>query len=43
MGGAVWLDPKGAIVKDWSQGAAEAKTFLDELEQVMANGASKKK
>jgi peroxiredoxin len=37
------VDPKGTIVKDWSQAAAEAKSFLDELEQVIASGAGKKK
>ena len=35
------VDPKGTIVKDWSQAAMDAKSFPDELEQVMAGTPAK--
>jgi peroxiredoxin len=35
------IDPKGTIVKDWSQAAIEGKSFMDELEQVIGGTPAK--
>ncbi len=36
------ISPTGMIVKDWSQGSAQAPTFLSELDQLIVGSPAKK-